>query len=150
MKLASFQEVSQVENIEGADNIVKITVDGHQLVTQKSNNLQIGSIVVYFPVDAMLPKGSSFDWLSSNEVTNKYGWTGYRITPIKRRGIISDGLCLPLKYFEETGMCKILSVVPNDLIDYSNELKFYSNCNKYPIKKDIDLSEALGVFKYEI
>ncbi len=148
-KLVTLQRVSSVEPIEGADKIVKIIVDGHTLVTQKSNNLQEGSFVAYFSVDAMIPAGAaSFDWLESNRIQSGDGTIGYRITPMKRKGITSDGLCLPLSYFEETGIGKILSVMNFYEQGYDSMLKFYDSGNKIPIQEGADLTAELGVTKF--
>lgn len=151
MKLASFQKVTSVQPIDGADKIVKIIVDGHELVTQKTNNLKEGDIVCYFAVDAMLPTDSTFEWLVSNLI-NSTGGEGYRITPRKTKGIVSDGLCLPLSYFEETSMGKILAVLtwlPEEHVGFDSVLKFYSSGNSYPIREGEDLTKALNVWKFE-
>ena len=143
MKPASFQKVTSVEPIDGADKIVKIVVAGHELVTQKTNNLKEGDLVCYFEVDAMLPEGSTFDWLASNRCDSTKG-VGYRITPRKTKGIFSDGLCLPLGYFEEVGMCKVLSNL------YGNRfLKFYNTGVSYDIVEGTDLTSALNAWKFE-
>lgn len=143
MKLASFQKVTSVEPIEGADKIVKIVVNGHELVTQKTNNLKEGDLVCYFEVDTMLPLDSTFSWLASNQTNSSQG-EGYRITPRKTKGILSDGLCLPISYFEEMGLCKVIDNL------YGNKfLKFYSTSASYDIKEGVDLTKGLNAWKFE-
>lgn len=146
MKLASIQKVTSVEPIEGADKIVKIIVAGHELVTQKSNNLKINDFVVYFEVDAMLPTDSTFGWLAPNLIKSTDGYEGYRITPRKTKGIISDGLCLPLSYFEQESMGKIIYSFNNNADEMY--IKFYNTGNSYFVRENEDLTKEINIKKF--
>ena len=147
-KLASIEKIISVESIEGADKIVKIKLlkDNleHILVTQKTNNFEVGSLTIYFEIDSMLPISKEFNWLETNLTKSSNGIEGYRITPFKRKGIVSDGLCLPINYLEEVGLAKIVKSLYN--IDLT--IKFYNSANIYKLEEGIDLTEELNMFNY--
>lgn len=96
-KLASIREISEVSDIvftntdgeqETAQNIVRVKVDGWQLVTQRNNGFKPGDKVVYFEIDSLLPSDNpEFAFLE------KYN---YRLKTIKLKGQISQGLVMPL------------------------------------------------------
>ena len=54
-KLATIRRIDALNPIEGADRILCATVGGWQLVTQKSNDLKVGDLVLYFEVDSWIP-----------------------------------------------------------------------------------------------
>lgn len=91
-KLASVQTILSVEPIEGADKIEKIKVLGWTLVAQK-DEFKPGDRCVFFEVDLLLPsENPNFAFMA------KYN---YRIRTIKLRGILSQGLALPLSTMPE-------------------------------------------------
>lgn len=97
-KLATIRKVAAIEPIPKADRIVVATVDGWKLVTQKSNNFQVGDLVVYFEIDSFLPIHPAFEFLRDSSYKNVEGLGhGFRLKTIKLRGQISQGLILPLK-----------------------------------------------------
>lgn len=101
-KLATIRKIAAVDPIKGADRIVCATVDGWKLVTQKSNNFQVGDLVVYFEIDSFLPIHPAFDWLYDGCYKNVEGLgPGYRLRTIKLRGQISQGLILPLRRYPD-------------------------------------------------
>lgn len=93
-KLASIQRIVAKRPIEGADNIEVVQVLGWECVTQKSNNLQVGDLVVYFEVDSVLPQTPQFEFLADRN---------YRIKTIRLRGQVSQGLILPLDDIKPEG-----------------------------------------------
>lgn len=100
-KLASIQRVLNVRPIEGADLIEAVDVLGWTVVTQKSNNLKPGDLVIYFEVDSFLnanePRFASFE----DRFINWDGKRGMRLKTIKLRKQISQGLILPITDFPE-------------------------------------------------
>lgn len=101
-KLASIRSIVNIEPIDGADNIVCATVDGWKLVTQKSNNFQIGDLVIYFEIDSFLPVTEKFEFLRKSSYRKMGDEEGFRIKTIKLRGQVSQGLILPLTEFDIT------------------------------------------------
>ncbi|MCB1188843.1 MAG: RNA ligase (ATP) [Leptospiraceae bacterium] len=104
-KLATIQEILDVQPIEGADSIEKIKVKGWWCVSGKGN-FKTGDKAVYFEVDSLLPINDHFKFLEprgrKKMIFDGKDIEGYRLKTIKLRGQISQGLCLPLKdFFEE-------------------------------------------------
>jgi RNA ligase (TIGR02306 family) len=123
-KLASIEIVNNIEPIEGANAIEKITVKGWQLVAKKGE-FQKGDKCIYFEVDSFLPQIPQFNFLQAKGVKtldlNGEKHSGYRLKTIKLRGQISQGLALPLSSF-----------------------------NLSTDKEGDDVTEELGILKYEI
>lgn len=84
--LATVQKVLNVEPIEGADKIEKVTVLGWQVVTKK-NEFKIGDLATYVSIDTVMPEKPEYEFLSKQK---------YRIKSIRLRGQLSQGLILPL------------------------------------------------------
>lgn len=124
-KLASIRTIDAIEPIEGADRIVVAKIGGWSLITQKSNDFKPGDLVCYFEIDSFLPVREEFEFLRKAcfKSTKNLG-DGFRIKTMKMRGVVSQGLILPL----------------------SEMLK---NTDNVTIEDGFDLTEILGVQKYE-
>lgn len=85
--LASIQIISNIEEISNADNILKATVLGWEVVIAKKDNFQIGDKVIYIEVDSVMPDKPEYEFLRSRK---------FRIRTIKLKGQVSQGLVLPL------------------------------------------------------
>ena len=95
-KLASLQRIASVTAIEGADLIEKVGVLGWHCVAKKSE-FTPGDLCVYFEIDSLLPERPEFEFLrksSWNSVLKKF-----RLRSTKLRGVLSQGLALPLNMF---------------------------------------------------
>jgi len=110
-KLASIQKIINIEPIENADNIEKLTILGWQLVSKKEQ-FKIGDLCVYCEIDSILPDKPEFEFLRPRK---------FRIKTIKLRGQISQGLCLPLsilpanrRWVEGDEVTKIIGVKKHD------------------------------------
>lgn len=86
-KLASIQRIKGLDPIAGADNIVKATVLGWQLVVKK-NEFCIGDLCVCVEIDSVLPDKPVFEFLRK---------VNFRIKTVRLRGQISQGICFPLE-----------------------------------------------------
>ncbi|AGR47935.1 RNA ligase [Sinorhizobium phage phiM7] len=97
--LAELVEITEKEAIEGADLVELIKVRGWQVVAQKGIH-EVGDIVVYFSIDALLPEIPEFEWLRERcfvtENSSQEG-PGFRIKTIKLRGQVSQGVIVPLR-----------------------------------------------------
>jgi len=112
-KLVSIQRVDAVEPIVGADNIVKARVMGWDVVVKKGE-FTPGAPCVFFEIDSVLPEGRP--WAEFMRPR------GFRVKTARLRGVLSQGLALPV------------DILPADLA--LPEL-------------GTDVRDALGVVKYE-
>lgn len=90
-KLVSIQEVSAVEPIAGADNIMQARVMGWTAVVKKGE-LAAGDRCVFFEIDSVLPEGPA--WSEFMRVRK------FRVRTLKLRGVLSQGLALPVSILE--------------------------------------------------
>lgn len=111
-KLASIQKIEKINPILGADNIEEVKVLGWNLVAKK-NEFKVNSLCVYFEIDSILPKDK--EWAAFLSSKN------FRVKTIKLKGVLSQGLALPLTIL--------------------------GGNKEYQIGDDV--SEELGVIKYE-
>lgn len=121
-KLASIQKISKISPIEVADKIELAQVLGWNCVVNKGQFKPMES-AVYFEIDSFLPVRPEFEFLrtSSYKKSEVLG-EGFRLTTMRFRGEISQGLLLPLNRFPE---------IPKD------------------IELGTDVTELLGVRKWE-
>ena len=118
-KLASIQKVTSVQPIEDADRIVKIQVLGWTLVAKKGE-FKEGDLCIYFEVDSLMPAIPSFSFLNKSGKEKK----NYRLRTSKMRGVVSQGLAMPLSLLDDLK------------ITWDGEV-------------GDDLTDALGIKKYE-
>lgn len=96
-QLVTIQEIKNIVPIEGADFIEVAEILGWKLVCKKGE-FKVGDKCVYFEVDSFIPVGRpEFEFLrnSSYKKSDIFG-EGFRIKTQKLRGVISQGLALPL------------------------------------------------------
>lgn len=121
-KLASVQEVLDVQPIPEADRIEAAKVEGWTVVVPKGQ-VKPGDKVVYFEIDSFLPIRPEFEFLrDSSYKKDDFLGEGMRLKTRRLRGIYSQGLIMPLS---DLGLPENLEV-------------------------DTDLTEILGVKKYEL
>ena len=112
-KLVSIQRIDAIDPIAGADNIVKARVMGWDVVVKKSE-FTPGSPCVFFEIDSVLPEGKP--WAEFMRPR------GFRVKTARLRGVLSQGLALPL-----------------DILPAGSELP----------ELGTDIRDLLGVVKYE-
>lgn len=104
-KLASIQQIEDVQPIPEADKICKVKIKGWWCVT-RVGEFKVGDYGVYHEIDSLLPvidrysfleKGSTLKTTIVDGVEKK----GYRLKTIRLKGQISQGLILPLSSFPE-------------------------------------------------
>jgi RNA ligase (TIGR02306 family) len=125
-QLATIQTIAEVQPIPNADAIEKVRVLDWWCVAKKAE-FRAGDLCVYFEIDSLLPSSNpAFAFLAKGSKESKVALgdgtfaTGYRLRTIRLRGQISQGLALPLATVE----------LP-------------------PVPVGTDVSEALGVIKWE-
>lgn len=90
-KLATLQKILEINPIEGADSIEVATILGWKVVVAKSENFQVGDLVIYCEIDSVFPEKPEFEFLRSKK---------FRIKTIRLRGQISQGIVFPLSLLE--------------------------------------------------
>lgn len=118
-KLASVRKISSIAPIEGADNIEKITIDGWSCVAKKGE-FKEGDLCVYFEIDSFLPICPEFEFLRKTSYRKMGDIEGFRLKTIKLRGVLSQGLALPLDILSN----KKIDVVTDDLADILGVIKY--------------------------
>ena len=95
-KLARIETVLALDPIPGADRIEVATVGGWKVVAQKGL-YQIGSLVVYFELDSLIPRRpwSLFLFKDNREL--------YRLKSVRLKGQLSQGLLVPITEIAELG-----------------------------------------------
>lgn len=131
-KLVTIRKLKSIEAIPGADFIVKVKVDGWQCVSKKGE-FNEGDYGLYFEIDSFLnPEDSRFEFLAKNGLKTMNGQKGIRLRTMRLRGTLSQGLMLPLNLFPEV-----------------QELYPTIEALEAAVQEKVDLSELLGVQKYE-
>ena len=120
-RLAHVERIDWIKPIDGADNIELCGVLGWQCVIAKKDNFKVGDYVVYCEIDSQMPERPEYEFLRDRK---------FRIRTIKLRGVVSQGLVLPVtvlkgnnRYWAEPG------------------IGFFGDVGD-------DVTEALGITKY--
>ena len=135
----SVVEIKDLFPIEGADAIVRTVVNGNNVVVPKST--QVGSKMLYFVSGTKLSedycrRNNLYDRAEENENTEKKGFISFkqkRVKAIKLRGIISDGMLMPLDSLYTFTKGAALLQVGNEFTNIDG----ISICEKYivPVKE---------------
>lgn len=88
-ELAYTVKINKITPIENADKIELATVRGWNVVVKKGE-FKEGDIGVYFEIDSLLPELECFEFMRDKK---------YKVKTIKLRGVLSQGLLLPLSVF---------------------------------------------------
>lgn len=99
----SVVEIKEVFPIEGADKIARVVVNGNNVVVSK--DVQVGDKMLYFVSGTKLnqeycSKNNLLDKEEMNQDTTQRGFISskqFRVKAIKLRGIVSDGMLMPIK-----------------------------------------------------
>jgi len=106
-KLVSIQRIREISSIPNADAIEVAKVLGWSVVIKK-NEFKVGDLVVYAEIDSVFPEKEEFEFLKERK---------FRISTIRLRGQISQGICFPLiilpvgNYEENQEVTELLEVV---------------------------------------
>lgn len=100
-KLASIQSVLSIEPIPNADAIELARIQGWQCVVKKGE-FRPGDAGVFFEIDSVLPDDERFAFLwrpKDGSITTQPA--NFRLRTIRLRGMLSQGLLMPLAQFPE-------------------------------------------------
>ena len=96
MKLASFETITDVQLIEGADRIELARVQGWQSVIRKGE-YKVGDRVIFVPIDTVLEPREWNKFLQDKNDPSK----PIRVRTVKLRNTISQGLIFPISIVGE-------------------------------------------------
>lgn len=125
-RLATVRTVNVLEPIEGADRIELAHIDGWKVIVQKGLYAE-GDMCVYFEIDSFIPNAiAPFLTKEGKEPRTYKDVPGERLKTMKMRGVVSQGLLMPIP--------TILALPDCGLCDFT---------------VDDDLTELLGIIKWE-
>lgn len=125
-KLASIQEIKEINPIPNADAIEVATILGWKVVIKKADNFKVGDKVVYFEVDSKLPAKPEYEFLANY---------GYRVKTQKFRGQVSQGLVLPI------------SILPDGVYNVGDDVSKLLGVEKYEIPLPLSVAgDIMGTF----
>lgn len=101
-KMATIRKIDNILPIEGADLIEAIKIGGWTVVAQKSMGYKINDLVVYCEIDSFIPTEIAPFLTQAGHFPKEYkGVKGERLRTKKLKGVISQGLLLPLSVLED-------------------------------------------------
>lgn len=101
-KMATIRKIDNILPIEGADLIHAVKIGGWTVVAQKSMGYKVGDLVVYCEIDSFIPtEVAPFLTPEGKEPKEYNGIKGERLRTKKLKGVISQGLLLPLDVLYE-------------------------------------------------
>lgn len=135
-KLVTVRTVDEILPIEGADAIECAKIGGWRVVVKKGE-FTAGDKCVYFEIDSFLPEGNpNWQFLIERSVRDYAGVRGHVLRSIKLRGVVSQGLIMPVSILEEKG----ISLDEEDITTALGVLKYE------PLDTNFSNSDALGNF----
>jgi len=155
-KLATIRRIDDIQPIKKADAIEVATVGGWKSVVKKGE-FEVGQTIIYCEIDSFLPIREEFEFLRpSSYLKLEDGTEGFRLRTVKLRGQVSQGLIIPLNSLVKAGYeFDLVSVIPADgkedhADDYTTyNLKVPAPDYVLPLKMGTDVTELLGITKYE-
>ena len=122
-KMVTIRKIDSIQPIEGADLIHAVKIGGWTVVAQKSMGYEVGHLVCYAEIDSFIPTEVAPFLTKPGHFPKEYqGIKGERLRTKKLKGVISQGLLLPLS---------VLDNVESELME------------------GLDVSVPLGVVKWE-
>ncbi len=147
-KLATIRKIDKISPIEGADRIERVTIGGWNVVSQKDLYKE-GDLVIYCEIDSFIPTEIAPFLTQEGQNPKEYnGVRGERLRSKKLRGVISQGLLLPLTCIRNEDISVLNGPYP--IIDGLNDMLFV--LGKEEGEKEIskiDFTELLGIQKFE-
>lgn len=145
--LVTVREIAEIKPIPGADLIAHYRVDGWWVVDKKGL-YSVGDLVLYFEVDSWVPHTLA-PFLSKGKEPREYeGVIGERLRTIKLRGVISQGLLLPLSAVKRETQDDLSSEFP--VLSMLQELMITVGHQQAREKiQRINFTDLTGVIKWE-
>lgn len=136
-KLVTIRKIKQLIPIKDADMICIAIIDGWQVIVKKSE-FKVGDECLFFEIDSFLPATDErFAFLKKTSLFK--GKEGYRLKTMKMKGVISQGLALPLSMFPEIlgkpaqeDYTELLNVIKYDVAKQDSSLVSGNPEGKFP------------------
>ena len=111
--LATIETITTIESHPDADRLEIVRVRGWQCVVRKEEEFKPEQRVLYLEVDSHIDvEDERFTFLAKSGMkTNAAGWKGHRLRTAKLRGVVSQGLIMPLRDFPELDQAVVESRV---------------------------------------
>ena len=138
-KMARIAKIDDIQPIEGADLICAVKIGGWTVVAQKEMGYEVGQLVVMCEIDAFVPTTIAPFLTPAGKFPKEYnGVQGERLRTKKLKGVVSQGLLLPL-----TVLSNVESALFEDL-DVSSPL----NIQKWEAPEEFKSADAKGNFPH--
>lgn len=132
-QLATIRTIDNLQPIEGADFIETAVIGGWNVVVKKGEHY-VGERVCYLEIDSWVPEHLAPFLGNGGSPAREYeGVVGFRLKSKKLRGVVSQGLILPL------------SVIDTAIGDAYRDGNFYH----YDLTEGGDVTDILNIKKYE-
>lgn len=134
-KMATIQKIVSISPIEGADNIEVARVLNWDVVV-KRGEFSVGSLATYFEIDSWIPTALAPFLTKPGHFPKTYnGVEGEKLRTIRLRGVVSQGLLLPV-FDDSTGT--YLMIMDEETGEYS-----------LTVAEGDDVTDVLGIQKWE-
>lgn len=140
-KMATIRRIDAIAPIEGADLIHAVKIGGWTVVAQKSMGYNVGDLVVYCEIDSFIPTEIAPFLTAAGHTPKEYnGVKGERLKTKKLKGVVSQGLLLPLS---------VLINVESEIIE-GLDVSLPLGIQKWEPPTEFQASNAKGNFPYFI
>lgn len=122
-KLATIRRITEINPIEGADLIEAISIGGWTVVAQKAMGYKVNDLVIYLEIDSFVAtEVAPFLTQEGKEPKEYLGIKGERLRTRKLKGVVSQGLLLPLETLTKFPSEQWLDVEPFEGSDVTSLL----------------------------
>ena len=143
-KLVTIRKIKQLIPIKDADMICIVIIDGWQVIVKKSE-FKVGDECLFFEIDSFLPVADErFAFLKKTTIFD--GKEGYRLKTMKMKGVISQGLALPLSMFPELPDIEYISTPSCDLSEKLGVIKYDAAVQDFSQRPDLKAGIPRGSF----
>jgi len=138
-KLVTIRKIDNLVPIKDCDNIALAVIGGWTVIVKKTE-FQIGDDCLFFEIDSFIPATDTrFAFLK--KTTTFEGTEGYRIKTMKMKGVLSQGLALPLSMFPE-----ITNLQLEDYSDMLNVIKYDVAAQTFDQRPGLKAGKPRGSF----
>lgn len=124
-KMATVRRIDDIQPIIGADLIEAVKIGGWNVVAQKSMGYKVGDLVIYCEIDSFIPNEiAPFLTQEGKEPKEYKGAKGERLRTKKLRGVVSQGLLLPLSVVFELDPQTSVDIVGTNVSEILGVMKW--------------------------
>lgn len=141
-KLASIKRIDSISAIEGADLIEAVHIGGWTVVAQKAMGYKPNDLVVYCEIDSFIPTEVAPFLTQAGHFPKEYkGIKGERLRTKKLKGVVSQGLLLPLSVVSDNPMFNA------EMLEYEGaDVSQLLNIQKWEPPQEFQAANAKGNF----